>query len=610
MKKIIFSMFFLLALASICFSATITVESPYGRTEVIAAITAASSGDTVYIPACDVTWDGVQLTMLSSKPITLQGSGDATTKITSINTTLGVIGAHRITGIQFILNGTSANGQLLVKGAGWRIDHCTFTSLTGTSRMSIFVNSTNISTYPKGLIDNNLFTDGRIVIAFTDQISEARYRRHLPLSSLIGTEDNVFVEDNIFTKSAISNVIDASNLTGAYVARFNTVIGPANIFIHPFATATNRGPTHWEIYGNTLNAGDEVWDFAGAFIRAGTGMIFNNAWTNFGYEVGFDNLRTETSITTAGLCNGSSPWDGNDLANGWPCRDQIGRGPDITLATDASPYPDQESAPAYLWGNTGDGSSASVRSINNSADWIAANRDYYNEAADFDGTVGVGSGLKAAMPATCTTGVGYWATDEADWNTLEAGADGQLYKCTSTDTWELYYTPYAYPHPLQGRSTISGNIIGDLGLTEDEIVSGGQTFTINLTDTTWVADVVSDAAKKAALIAGITGNSADVTGWNAEVTITDVVRTSDAIVTVTLPASTGYDITTPEVVSVQIAAALNAANEIINAIPNITIDIMTPTPPSGSAKASVGRGGSSAKGGALGGPSAAQISGN
>jgi hypothetical protein len=28
------------------------------------------------------------------------------------------------------------------------------------------------------------------------------------------------------------------------------------------------------------------------------------------------------------------------------------------------------------------------------------------------------------------------------------GASGLLYKCTATDTWTLYYTPYTYPHPL------------------------------------------------------------------------------------------------------------------------------------------------------------------
>ena len=45
-------------------------------------------------------------------------------------------------------------------------------------------------------------------------------------------------------------------------------------------------------------------------------------------------------------------------------------------------------------------------------------------------------GLLADRPATCTTGVGYWATDTET-----------LYTATSTNTWGTYYTPYTYPHP-------------------------------------------------------------------------------------------------------------------------------------------------------------------
>src|ERR1019366_2080379 len=64
---------------------------------------------------------------------------------------------------------------------------------------------------------------------------------------------------------------------------------------------------------------------------------------------------------------------------------------------------------------------------------------------------GVGSGTLAARPANCTTGVGYWATDQGSWNQSGNGkGNGVLYKCTSTNTWTSYYTPLAYPHPLQG----------------------------------------------------------------------------------------------------------------------------------------------------------------
>jgi hypothetical protein len=65
----------------------------------------------------------------------------------------------------------------------------------------------------------------------------------------------------------------------------------------------------------------------------------------------------------------------------------------------------------------------------------------------------MGVGVIASRPGTCTTGVAYWATNEGEWNSTNgATADGRLYKCTSTNTWTLYYTPYTYPHPLRTSS--------------------------------------------------------------------------------------------------------------------------------------------------------------
>ena len=147
-------------------------------------------------------------------------------------------------------------------------------------------------------------------------------------------------------------------------------------------------------------------------------------------------------------CDGASNYDENTSSagnyHGWPCRDQIGRGKN------------QGSYPLYSWNNcrtalgcaVGDQATITVAGgggTDYTASQIIANRDFYQMVAGFNGTTGVGQGTLAARPATCSvnvdTGKGpaYWATDQ-----------NRLYQCSGTNTWTLYYAPFAYPHPLVG----------------------------------------------------------------------------------------------------------------------------------------------------------------
>jgi len=108
---------------------------------------------------------------------------------------------------------------------------------------------------------------------------------------------------------------------------------------------------------------------------------------------------------------------------------------------------DQITDPCYQWLNTESGGNLAFATGPYSRQ-IRPNEQYYDYTPSFNGTAGVGSGLGASKPRTCTTGVGYWATDEGEWDSIQSGPDGRLYKCTSTDTWTVSYTPYTYPHPL------------------------------------------------------------------------------------------------------------------------------------------------------------------
>lgn len=120
----------------------------------------------------------------------------------------------------------------------------------------------------------------------------------------------------------------------------------------------------------------------------------------------------------------------------------------------------QEVAHSYYWINLNNGTHKDFVESNDPFNCLAPNVEYWNYEPSFDGTVGVGAGTLASRPATCTTGVGYWATNQS--LTDLTGLIGQnpatplagtLSECTSTDTYTDIYTPYIYPHPLRGGGT-------------------------------------------------------------------------------------------------------------------------------------------------------------
>ena len=93
--------------------------------------------------------------------------------------------------------------------------------------------------------------------------------------------------------------------------------------------------------------------------------------------------------------------------------------------------------------------------------------------------------------------------------------------------------------------TLSGTAVAG-GVLESEIVTGGETVIITIAGDTWVPTIGSNNAITTAFLAAITGDLADAAGWNAQVSLVhgDLVRTSATVLTLTLPATAGYSITT------------------------------------------------------------------
>jgi len=150
--------------------------------------------------------------------------------------------------------------------------------------------------------------------------------------------------------------------------------------------------------------------------------------------------------------------------------------------------PTQAKEPAYFFSNLN--SDDSIFTISNveiygtgTSTHVQNNRDIYVAVSSFNGTSGVGCGTLANRPGTCTTGVGYWATDQSCATLTDyvgvnptTPISGTLYKCTATDTWTAAYTPYTYPHPLRGEADTTAPTNVQAG---NSISANGLTLTLN-----------------------------------------------------------------------------------------------------------------------------------
>lgn len=418
------------------------------------AINAASIGDTVAVPAGSCNW-GSAISLPSTKDLNIIGAGIGNTVLTcssGLCFQIHLAAAHRISG--FTMSGpggmiTTTNNNNQNPAKYFRIDHNRLVSTSGWEAIIIAGSSNGV--HPQGVVDSNQIVDISIKTDGTNfGMDEANYQNVLwsQQTPLGGGTQIVYIEDNVFTGSTANINFADANYGARYVFRFNTAGGQGYVEIHS-VQGFNRAVQRWEVYKNTMTSPTGQWPGI-AFIRGGSGVAFGNRLSaNYSVGITMDNVRSERDPGEGvGRCNGSSNWDQNTPGqSGYACRDQIGRAYDSVQWSPGQPYA-QVFQPVYFWDNL-IGSSQFVVDDSGLSIWLKQNRDWYTTNTSFNGTTGVGEGTLASRPATCTTGVGYWATDQGEWNSNYPGPDGQLYKCTATNTWSLYYTPYPYPHPLR-----------------------------------------------------------------------------------------------------------------------------------------------------------------
>jgi len=427
--------------------------------------------------------------------------------------TLASSGITDISGFTLDMQSTAGlptQGSLVVLGSGldkFRVHHVTIDNLKSKGFVSYGNRPSTAGLEFSGLFDHNTCngTTTGSVTCFYNRPNTNQKQYLFPIT--LGSNHSTYFEDNTCNVANVADACIDTWMGGSTVFRFNT--SSYNIGFHG-ADSGLRGPRQLEIYRNKFGAPGATQSVAMNF-RGGPTLVFDNAFTSstFTWPTSLT-MTLQRSVGTygaVGICNGSNTYDGNlgtgsvpvngtqsDGNKGWPCLDQTGWNfPSVS--------PDGAHAvyyPAYIWNNTRNAVQMTVSKNDQpvpscspscgtwTSTYVVADRDYYagsfavqtTSSSPFDGTTGVGYGTLARRPATCTTnttvnaqaatlgggtgGVGYWATDQGSWNTSGsdssfnpsgvAGEDGIFYKCTATNTWTTYFTPYAYPHPLQGSA--------------------------------------------------------------------------------------------------------------------------------------------------------------
>ena len=466
------------------------------------AVLNAQNGDTVEVPAGESTWPSY---LRLTKGIKLIGAGSDKTIINMAACYNG--------GIEYVPVNPAANIPLRISGFTFN------QTKSGCHNISLYQASGSAVIQTKIRIDHNVFINlngqglymspGFYGVVDNNSFNNIPYPIRMPYSSDGGkiawnnwagiefgaADNNMYFEDNIFN-GVSKGIISDCQFGGRYAFRYNTMNVPAQSFplwdMHGNSGEQGYGCFGGEVYGNQITnsyygtlfqqrGGKALWYFNNitsggswsAQVReeyathpglkedVNDSYYFNNRKNNSGSLLnvsdvvgkgtasGGGNNYIEDADKVLNFCTIKFP-DGCDTIG-----IRIVAGTGAGQCRQVLDIPSSHRANVVLnWDVIPDNTSQYQILINPCG--IVENRDWFQQAVTFDGTTGVGLGPLSARPLTCTTGVGYWATDQG--TTDLSGMvgphpaqpiSGTLYKCTSPNTWTSYYTPFTYPHPIR-----------------------------------------------------------------------------------------------------------------------------------------------------------------
>jgi hypothetical protein len=458
------------------------------------ALSSAADGATITFEAGSYNWSSGMISSFSNtKGVTLRC---ATTHACTVSLGSGYFMSlafsgtntkpYRISGFTF----TNINCGVCVEIFGngtlhnLRIDNNRFTGANASVPTFWLIGTTTHDGEVYGVIDHNL-VDGQNSFLFLKVLGpKGRPWGATPR----GTSRNIFVEDNTFDfaqNNDLMGCVDAHE-RAAITWRFNKITN-CRVNVHG---VPHGGIKNFEVYRNTVaktqagswggtdcyrciyQQGSGEWYVWDNVIRGATSTLSGSAIELLHYRGG------EPNAGGYGICDGSKSVDGNtapsSVHHGWPCWAQPGR-----MEVDG-PQRWGKLAPVLIFRNTNGATGAKIDVViagqGSNPDYTSSHlvkeRDYYNavsasaqtsSSSPFNGTVGIGHGVLANRPASCTHttapdgdeggGVMYWATDQGSWNSR--GESGVMYRCSATNTWTTHYVPFSYPHPLQTGGSVA-----------------------------------------------------------------------------------------------------------------------------------------------------------